>query len=133
MLCSFVFDLKYKNWGDDNSIKIMAIPVREKYINFISMIYLGEPVIETFVMDINPIFTIKINVLGIYKKILEKYIENIKNKSKNSLIITTEKDFVRLPDFHQKQMIDVLPVRIVFDDPQAILHFIATKIPAAVT
>lgn len=82
LVCSFVFDLKYKNWGDDNSIKIMTIPIREKYINFISFISISEPVRETFIMDINSSFTIKVNVLGMYKKILEKYIETIKNKEK---------------------------------------------------
>ena len=82
LMCSFVFDLKYKNWGDDNSIKIMAIPVREKYINFMSFISVGEPIQETFAMDINPTFTIKINVLRMYRKILEKYIETIKNGEK---------------------------------------------------
>ena len=45
----------------------------------------------------------------------------IENKAR---LLTTEKDFVRLPDFHQKSMIDVLPVDIVFDNPDAIVTFI---------
>lgn len=82
LACSFVCDPKYKNWGNDNDVKIMAVPVRKKYTNFINFISLGEPIIEKFVMDINSSFTLKVNVLGMYKKILEKYIENIKNGEK---------------------------------------------------
>lgn len=51
----------------------------------------------------------------------------LQNKAR---IITTEKDFVRLPDFHQKSLIDVLPVEIHFDEPQSILTFIHSKLAA---
>ena len=43
-------------------------------------------------------------------------------------LITTEKDYVRLPDFSKKSLIDVLPIEIVFDDPDAIVTFLQTRI-----
>lgn len=45
-------------------------------------------------------------------------------------LITTEKDYVRLPDFSKKSLIDVLPIEIVFDDPDAIVTFLQTRIAA---
>lgn len=51
----------------------------------------------------------------------------IENKAR---LLTTEKDFVRLPDFHQKSMIDVLPVDIVFDSPSTIIDFIRDNLSA---
>ena len=42
-------------------------------------------------------------------------------------LITTEKDYVRLPDFSKKSMIDVLPIEIAFDDPDGILAFIKNR------
>ncbi|MEK7800939.1 MAG: tetraacyldisaccharide 4'-kinase [Pseudomonadota bacterium] len=53
--------------------------------------------------------------------------EAINNKAR---LITTEKDFVRLPDFHQKSLIDVLPIEIHFDEPQNIIDFIRSKLAA---
>ena len=46
-------------------------------------------------------------------------------------LLTTEKDYVRLPDFTQKSMIDVLPIDIVFDETDKLIDFIRTCIPAA--
>lgn len=46
---------------------------------------------------------------------------------KKARLITTEKDFARLPDFPKKDMIDVLPIRIVFDAPDEIAAFIKEK------
>ncbi len=46
---------------------------------------------------------------------------------KKARLLTTEKDFVRLPDFTKKSLIDVLPIEIVFENPDAILDFIRTR------
>ncbi len=46
---------------------------------------------------------------------------------KKARLLTTEKDFVRLPDFTKKSMIDVLPIEIIFENPDAILDFIRTR------
>jgi tetraacyldisaccharide 4'-kinase len=43
-------------------------------------------------------------------------------------LITTEKDFVRLPDFNKKGMIDSLPIEIVFESNESILEFIRHKV-----
>lgn len=45
-------------------------------------------------------------------------------------LITTEKDFVRIPAHTDKSIIDVLPVEIVFEDEAALHHFLITKIPS---
>lgn len=45
----------------------------------------------------------------------------------NARLITTEKDFARLPDFFQKDLIDVLAVEIVFEDAEAVTTFIKSK------
>lgn len=50
--------------------------------------------------------------------------------SKNARLITTEKDFARLPDFSKKTLIDVLPVEITFDDPDNLTAFIAARVAA---
>lgn len=42
-------------------------------------------------------------------------------------LITTEKDYARLPDIPEKSQIEVLPVEIVFDDPQALTSFIHAR------
>ncbi len=55
--------------------------------------------------------------------------EAMENKAR---LLTTEKDFVRLPDFHQRTMIDVLPIEIVFDTPESIVHFIRDKLNAPI-
>ena len=47
--------------------------------------------------------------------------------SKKSRLITTEKDFARLPDFLKKNLIDVLPVEITFADPEGIVDFIVAR------
>lgn len=47
---------------------------------------------------------------------------------KKARLLTTEKDFVRLPDFAKKSLIDVLPIEIIFDDPESILDFIRTRL-----
>ena len=49
---------------------------------------------------------------------------------KKARLLTTEKDYVRLPDFIKKSLIDVLPIEIVFDAPDAILTFIRNRIGA---
>ncbi len=46
----------------------------------------------------------------------------------NTRLITTEKDFVRLPEFPQKTMIDVLSVDVVFDAPDDVAAFIKGKL-----
>lgn len=48
--------------------------------------------------------------------------------TKKARLLTTEKDFVRLPDFAQKGLIDVLPIEIVFEDSEGILNFIRKRI-----
>lgn len=49
-------------------------------------------------------------------------------EKKNARLITTEKDFARLPDFFRKQFVDVLPVEIIFDNPDAVIDFIKDKL-----
>lgn len=46
---------------------------------------------------------------------------------KKARLITTEKDYVRLPDFTKKSMIDVLPVEILFENPQSLLDFVRSQ------
>ena len=48
--------------------------------------------------------------------------------AQNARLITTEKDFARLPDFFQKDLIDVLPVEIVFENPDTIVTFVKNRI-----
>lgn len=48
---------------------------------------------------------------------------------KKARLLTTEKDFVRLPDFNKKSMIDTLPIEIVFESPDSLLDFIRTRTP----
>lgn len=48
---------------------------------------------------------------------------------KKARLITTEKDYVRLPDFARKSLIDVLPIEIIFDNPDSLLTFIRTRLP----
>lgn len=48
--------------------------------------------------------------------------------TKKARLLTTEKDFVRLPDFAKKALIDVLPIEIVFEDPDGILNFIRSRL-----
>ncbi len=59
-----------------------------------------------------------------------KEIESLVNEAleKKSRLITTEKDYARLPDFAKKTLIDTLPVEITFDDPEQICRFIAARI-----
>lgn len=52
---------------------------------------------------------------------------------KKARLLTTEKDFVRLPDFTMKHLIDVLPVEIVFEKPDALLDFIRARCPTSQT
>lgn len=47
---------------------------------------------------------------------------------KEARLITTQKDFARLPDFFQKNLIDVLPVQIVFEDTDSLVNYIKDKI-----
>lgn len=49
---------------------------------------------------------------------------------KKARLLTTEKDYVRLPDFGKKSLIDILPIEIVFENPDAILDFIRSRLPA---
>ncbi|HRK97898.1 MAG TPA: tetraacyldisaccharide 4'-kinase [Alphaproteobacteria bacterium] len=46
----------------------------------------------------------------------------------NARLITTEKDFVRLPDFYQKSMIDTLLVDIQFDAPEQMVQFMKDRL-----
>lgn len=46
---------------------------------------------------------------------------------KKARLLTTEKDFVRLPDFAKKSLIDVLPIEIIFENPDALLDFIRSR------
>lgn len=52
---------------------------------------------------------------------------------KKARLLTTEKDFVRLPDFAKKSLIDVLPIEIIFENPDAILDFIRNRINTSPT
>ena len=52
---------------------------------------------------------------------------------KKARLLTTEKDFVRLPDFAKKSLIDVLPIEIIFDNPDSILDFIRSRIGGSPT
>lgn len=47
---------------------------------------------------------------------------------KKARLLTTEKDFVRLPDFAKKSLIDVLPIEIIFENPDSLLEFIRNRI-----
>lgn len=47
---------------------------------------------------------------------------------KKARLLTTEKDYVRLPDFSKKSLIDVLPIEIVFEDADSLLNFIRSRI-----
>lgn len=47
--------------------------------------------------------------------------------SKKARLLTTEKDYVRLPDFAKKSIIDVLPIEIVFENPDTLLDFIRSR------
>ena len=47
---------------------------------------------------------------------------------KKARLLTTEKDFVRLPDFTKKSLIDVLPIEIIFENPDAIIDFIRARL-----
>ena len=49
-------------------------------------------------------------------------------QSKNARLITTRKDFVRLPNFLGKENIDVLDVHLVFKQPDDVLSFIRQKL-----
>lgn len=51
-------------------------------------------------------------------------------EEKKSRLITTEKDYVRLPDFPEKHQIDVLPVEILFAEPDDLARFIRNRIAA---
>lgn len=59
---------------------------------------------------------------------MEKLVTEAINKE--ARLITTEKDYARLPDFAQKTLIDMLPIEIIFDDPQGIVAFIKDKTAA---
>ncbi|PZP54777.1 MAG: tetraacyldisaccharide 4'-kinase, partial [Micavibrio aeruginosavorus] len=48
--------------------------------------------------------------------------------AKSARLITTEKDYARLPDFFRNQFVDVLPVEIVFENPDAVSDFIKEKL-----
>lgn len=47
---------------------------------------------------------------------------------KKARLLTTEKDFVRLPDFTKKSLIDVLPIEIIFENPDGLLDFIRSRL-----
>lgn len=49
-------------------------------------------------------------------------------RRRGARLVTTEKDFVRLPDCPAKELIDVLPIEVVFDDPTSLLSFIKGKV-----
>ena len=59
-------------------------------------------------------------------------IEKLVNEAleKKARLITTEKDFARLPDFNKKSLIDVLPIEVIFDDPDGLCDFIKDKTAA---
>lgn len=46
---------------------------------------------------------------------------------KKARLITTEKDFVRLPDFSKKTLIDILPIEVIFEEPDKLIKFVKTK------
>jgi len=48
--------------------------------------------------------------------------------AQNARLITTEKDFARLPDFFQKDTIDVLSVEIAFENPDGLVDFIRARL-----
>lgn len=60
--------------------------------------------------------------MGDMSKLVEEALD------KKARLLTTEKDFVRLPDFAKKSLIDVLPIEIVFENPDALLDFIRSRI-----
>lgn len=53
----------------------------------------------------------------------ERDIERLKNKAANATLITTQKDFVRIPE-HLRDGIDVLMIEASFTDPDAILSIV---------
>ncbi len=55
-----------------------------------------------------------------------------KAKAQGGRLITTEKDFVRIPDGPWKDMLDVLPVILDFEDPIAVKTFIEQHLSSEV-
>ncbi len=53
------------------------------------------------------------------------------SRGKNAHLITTEKDFARLPNFLQKDLIKVLPVEVRFEDRAALSNYIKTSLNPA--
>ncbi len=51
-------------------------------------------------------------------------------RAKGARLLTTEKDYARLPEFDGKDLIDILPVEIVFEEPGDVADFIKSKISA---
>lgn len=49
-------------------------------------------------------------------------------KKKSARLLTTRKDYVRLPNFEGKEMIDVLDIELVFKSPDDVVHFIKQKL-----
>lgn len=47
--------------------------------------------------------------------------------AKGAVLITTEKDAVRIPEFY-RNMVKTLPVRMAFDDPAAVVRFMREKL-----
>ena len=45
-------------------------------------------------------------------------------QEKHAQLITTEKDFVRLPYFAKKDTVKTVPVQLVFEEPEALLDFV---------
>ncbi|HNQ92018.1 MAG TPA: tetraacyldisaccharide 4'-kinase [Alphaproteobacteria bacterium] len=48
-------------------------------------------------------------------------------RAHNARLLTTEKDFVRIPECPAKPLIDILPIEVVFDAPESLLSFIQEK------
>ena len=51
-------------------------------------------------------------------------------RSKSARLITTEKDYVRIPETCDSSLIDVLPIAVTFEDEAGLVRFIRGYLPS---
>ncbi len=99
------------------------------HVPYVAFCGIGFP--EKFKATIDDL---KINCVG-FHAYADHYAFTIKDMTKlidealdqKARLLTTEKDFVRLPDFSKKTLIDILPIEIVFETPDEIISFIRNR------
>jgi tetraacyldisaccharide 4'-kinase len=66
---------------------------------------------------------------GDHHEFSERDIEKLIGKAveKNARLITTEKDYMRLPPFAKKYLVDILKGRMTFEDPDALINFMRSR------